>query len=136
MDRLVRVAKDPEEQQEGERKMNKNMTLYVEPAWKYIPENPRIADVRALVNELAKEVVEVQEAVTDYENNPTGKNLAHVGEELADVVTRAATCFAAIESMDVVPCEDFTESCLAWVRHKNHSRGYHNRLSQREVEWG
>lgn len=107
--------------------MNTNMTFDVEPAWKFIPESPTIEDIRAMVNALSKEVREVQVAVTVCEYSQTGKNLAHVGEELADVVTQAATCFAAIESMPECPIKDnFTESCMAWVYHKNEARGYHN----------
>ena len=100
------------------------MRLLVRPAWRFIPETVTVEDIEELICAINQELAEVQEALIAYRIEPTEKNLAHIGEELADVVTRAATCFAAIETMPNCPAESFTEHCLEWVFHKNKARGY------------
>lgn len=100
------------------------MELSIEPAWRFIPDNPTIKDVQRALDALNTEIIEAQEALTRYEADPTEKSLAHLGEELADVATQVGTCFRMVESMPECHSACFTEHCLRWVYHKNYARGY------------
>lgn len=110
------------------------MIVNIEECERQIPPTLDIVAFTEMFSHLQKEVMEVGEAFEKLPIEKTdvnfAKNLAHVGEELGDVMTMAWTILTALQQYgrDIVS-SDFAEDCLELVATKNRCRGYYRRYN-------